>query len=180
MRNSGATEPPGGAPRRVLTFLRRLPEREVARVLFQRTRVVVLELVGPLSRERPIGRETGDSEVDVAAGLVCMTSGDELFDQRHDLGDRLGGKRLRVRHLEPERRRVLEVPPGGLTGSRSARARSGLIDLVVDVGDVVDVRDVIAALAEPVSQPGEDDEGHRVPDVGPLVHGGATDVHPHL
>ena len=63
-----------------------------------------------------------------------------------------------VGHLEPERRRVLEVPRGRLARPRGARPGRSLVDLVVDVGDVVDVRDVVAALAQPVAQPGEDDE----------------------
>ena len=39
---------------------------------------------------------------------------------------------------EPEVADVLEVPGGRLLGQRGARARRGVVDLVVHVGDVVD------------------------------------------
>ena len=53
------------------------------------------------------------------------------------------------------------------------------VDLVVDVGDVVDERDVVTHHLQPRSPPHADDEGPRVADVSARVHGRAADVHPH-
>ena len=41
---------PRRVPRRVLTLLRRLPEREVARILLARVRLLLLDLIRPLAR----------------------------------------------------------------------------------------------------------------------------------
>ena len=140
----------------------------------------LLDLIEPVAGEGAVAREARDPEVDVPARLVGMTGVDQLLDQRDDLRDRLRRERLLVRHLEAERSGVLQVPGGRITRARGAGAGRGLVDLVVDVGDVVDVGHLVAALAEPVAEPGEDDERDGVADVRPLVDGRAADVHPHL
>ena len=70
---AGPPRPPRRVPRRVLALLRRLPEREVAGILLQRARLLVLDLVGALTRERPVALEARDPEVDVSPGLVRVT-----------------------------------------------------------------------------------------------------------
>ena len=87
----------------------RLPEREVARVLLERALLLLLGRVAGrrlvvVSPGKPsVVLEAADAEVDVAAGLVGEVALDQLFDQRDDLGDRLGGLRLVVRSPETER-----------------------------------------------------------------------------
>ena len=102
----------------------------------------------------------------------------KLLDQHDDLRHRLRGERKRIGHPETEALRVLEVPGGRLEGSLGAPAGRGLVDLVVDVGDVVHEPYRMAPLAQPPRQPREDDEGPGVADVGPLVDRRATDVDP--
>src|SRR5207302_4222436 len=67
---------PAPSPRRVppgvLVRFVRLPEREVARILLQRVRLLGLveEPVGALAGELPVLRIAGDAEVDVALDVV--------------------------------------------------------------------------------------------------------------
>src|SRR5438876_1878485 len=67
---AGTPAAPGRVPGGVLTFFRRLPEGEVARVLLEGARVVVLELLRPLARQAAVLGEASDAEVDVTACLV--------------------------------------------------------------------------------------------------------------
>ena len=89
---------------------------------------------------RPYSGKLRDAEVDVALDRVGEAALDELLDERDDLRDVLGHLRQVVGHPEPEVADVLEVPGGRALGELGARARRGLVDLVVDVGDVVDER----------------------------------------
>src|SRR5437667_5968770 len=70
--------PPRRIPRRVLARLVRLPEREVARVLLERVRLLLLDLVGTLARKPPVVGESPDAEVDIAADGVRVARVDEL------------------------------------------------------------------------------------------------------
>ena len=97
--------------------------------------------------------------------------------KRDDLVHRLGHLRPEVDLVEPEAARVLEVPLGRLARALGARARRRLVDLVVDVGDVVHERDVVAALAQPALVPAREHERARVADVGAGIDGRAADVH---
>ena len=99
----------------------------------------------------------------------------KLHDRRH----RLGRLREVVGHAEPEIAGVLEVPLGRALGELGARARRGVVDLVVDVGDVVDELRVVAGRLQPRAQPHADDERARVADVRARVHRRAADVHAH-
>ena len=90
-------------------------------------------------REPAVVREAGDAEVDVAARLVREAGGDQLLDHRDLVGDRL---RRRVGSTSgrpsPRSARVLEVPVASRGAASSALAPGrGVVDLVVDVGDVV-------------------------------------------
>ena len=72
----------------------------------------------------------------------------------------------------------MQVPSGCLACELVTTAGSRLVDLVVHVRDVVDEGHVVSTPTQPVAEPGEDDEGPRVPDVRALVNGRAADVHP--
>jgi len=102
-----------------------------------------------LTGQPPVVREARDAVVDVSVGFVGEIALDELFDQADDLRNRLCCPRLVVRATEAEVFRVLDVPPTCVFGKLRARARSGVVDLVVDVGDVLDERYVVAPLAQP-------------------------------
>ena len=151
---SRAAPAPGRLPRRVLALLVRLPEREVARALLERALLFLLGrvpdgvLVEP-AREHAVVRVAVDPVVHVSAGRVRELAVDELLDQRDDLVDRLGRLRLVVGSPEAEVARVVDVPLGRLGGELGAAPGRGRVDLVVDVRDVLDQRDVIAFVLEP-------------------------------
>ena len=102
---------------------------------------------------------------------------DELRDEVDDLRNELGHLRHQVRHPEPEVASVLEVPGGRLFGEGGTRAGGGLVDLVVDVGDVVDEGHVVAGRLQPRPHPHPDDERTRIADVRAGVDGRAAEVH---
>ena len=135
---------------------------------------------GPLPGERAVRRESSDPEVDVPArprrrGRLrsAPRSGPRSRgSSRSPAAARPASRARRTRCPRDTTRRI--------SRARRARPRRGLVDLVVDVRDVVDVGDVVAPLPQPVAQPGEDDEGHRVADVRALVDRRAADVHADL
>ena len=76
---------------------------------------------------------------------------------------------------------VLHVARGHLArevGARDAERPGGVVDLVVDVGDVRHERDVVALVLEEPLEQREDDERARVADVDPVVDGRAAGVDP--
>ena len=147
---AGPALPPGRGPAGVLVGLARLPEREVERVLLQRlgARLLALvHLVGVAVRELAVAVEAADAEVDVAARLIGVPGLDQRLDQGDDLRDRLRGQRLGVGAAEPEPVGVLDVGGGHLgreLDPRAAGLARGVVDLVVDVGDVDDELRLVA------------------------------------
>ena len=99
--------------------------------------------------EAAVLRETRDPEVDVAGDLVGEATRDQVDDEVDDLVHRVGRPGEVIDRVEPETPRVLEVPLRRLGGTRGARTRGRRVDLVVHVGDVVNERHVVAALAQP-------------------------------
>ena len=153
---AGPAASPRRVPRRVLARLVRLPQREVARILLARVRLLLLDLLRPLPRELSVLGELRDAVVDVAVDLVRVTALDQLLDRGDDLRNQLARLRLLVGHAETEVRCVLEVPLRRARGELGTRTRRGVVDLVVDVRDVVDERRVVAALGEPAAEPHAD------------------------
>ena len=174
---AGTANSPRRLPERVLAFLVPLPEREIARILLERVLLLRFHLVGPLAGQPAVVGEAGDAVVDVALRLVGEAHGDELLDQGDDLRDRLGRLRLEVGPSEPELVRVLDVPAARVLGQLGARARGRRVDLVVDVGDVLCQRHVVAGASEPAREPHGQDERAGVADVDPLVDGWPANVH---
>src|SRR5207248_3394222 len=108
--------------------------------------------------ELPIVGEAVDAVVDVAARLVGEVTLDQLLDQSENLRYRLTRLGLEIGPAQPEISRVLDVPARRLLGKLATPPRRGRVDLVVDVGDVVHERRVVAAGTEPRAQPHADDE----------------------
>jgi hypothetical protein len=107
---------------------------------------------------------------------------DQRLDQRDDLGDRLAGERLVVGPLQAERARVRDVGLGHLARellARHAALAGGVVDLVVDVGDVGHEDRLVALVLEEALEQREHDERARVADVHPPVHGRAAGVDAH-
>ena len=96
---------------------------------------------GPVAGELPVVREARDAEVDVAVDLVGVPALDQLLDVLDDHRDVHRHLRQLVGHAEPESPRC---PPGTRRSpawrARRSSRRRGVVDLVVDVGDVVDER----------------------------------------
>ena len=177
---AGPPRPPRRVPGRVLVRLLTLPERKVALVLLQRALLLRDHLLELRAGQPPVVGEAGDAEVDVAVRRVGHVPLEQLLDELDDLRDRLGRARLEVGPPEAEVARVLEEPlrrPLGQLAARDSLLRGLGVDLVVDVGDVVDERHVVARLAQPVAEPHAEDERPRVADVDALVHGRPADVH---
>ena len=173
---------PGRVPVDVLPLLARLPEREVLRRLLELGRVVALALLHLL--ERPVGElavavEAGDAEVDVTARLVGVAALDQRLDQLDDLRDRLARLRLVVGAPDAERLGVRQVGVGHLARellAGDAAVAGGVVDLVVDVGDVGDEGRRVALVLEEALQQREDDVGPGVAYVYAAVHGGPARV----
>ena len=146
MCQPGRPRPHGDVPPGVLgRGLVGLPEREVARILLERARLLaLLDLVGLLAGEPAVVREARDPEVDVAAGAVGVPGLDQLLDEVDDLRHALRRLRQPIGHAQAEVARVLEVPLRRARRELGARARRRVVDLVVDVGDVVHELGVVA------------------------------------
>ena len=175
---------PHGDSHAVLIGLGRLPEREVDRVALVLAGLhprAGAQLVGLLPRELAVGREGAHREVDVAARLVRVAGDDQLGDQADDLSNRLGGQRLVVGPADAEPVGVVDVRLGHLGGQCGRRdpalVRQG-IDLLVDVGDVLDKRHRLAAPLEVALHETEHDERASVAHMDAAIDGRPADVHP--
>ncbi len=183
---SGPALAPRRRPGRVLALLARLPEREVepvALALAAARLLALVHLVGIAVGELSVAVEAADGEVDVAVGLVGVAGFDQRLDQRHDLGHGVGRPRLGVGASEAEPVGVLLVEPDHL-GRVLCRADpgrgGGLVDLVVDVGDVDDDLGPAADVGEVAPEQHRHGEGARVADVDPRVDGRPAGVDPDL
>ena len=183
---AGAPAAPGRVPRGVLALLLALPQREVERVPLAVGALDALALVHLLdvaAGQLPVGGQRAHAEVDVPVGHVGVVGVHERGDQVDDRADRLRGQRLVVGAAEPEPVGVGHVGGGHLARELvrgDARLDRGVVDLVVDVGDVDHQRDREALVLEEAL---EQQEGHvrpRVADVHARVHGGpaGVDAHP--
>ena len=178
MCQPGRPRPHGESHDRVLVRFRRLPQREVARILLARVRLLLFDLVEALTAESAVLRVARDSEVHVPVGLVGEASLHELLDHRDLVGDGLDRRRLDVGAAETEPIGVLDVPARGIGGELRACARRGVVDLVVDVRDVDDELRLVARLLEPAREPQrEHRDRKRVANVDALVDRRSAEVH---
>ena len=99
--------PPWRIPRRVLSRLRRLPERKVLGRTLERALLFRLHALDLLPREASIAGIGRDAEIDVSARFVRVPAVDELLDEGDDGFDRLRRLRERIGHSEAEVARVL-------------------------------------------------------------------------
>ena len=112
------------------------------------------------------------AEVDVAVDRVGGAVVEQRLDQVDDRLDRLGGQRLVIGPPEAQPLGVGEVVRGHLArqvGARHAQRARGVVDLVVDVGDVGDERHLVALVLEEALEQRGDDVGPRVADVDAVV-----------
>ena len=177
---------PGRGPAR-LAGLGGLPQHEVERIAL---RLIDLDAgAGPqvaelLAGQLAVALEAADRIEHVAVGgRVGVALLDQRLDHRDDLGDIGGRPRLVLGDLDAERREVLLVradEPRGQRLGRLAVLGGAVDDVVVDVGDVPDVRDLEAAVPQVAAHDVEGDQRAGVANVAVVVDGESTDVHLHV
>ena len=133
--------------------------------------------------EAPVLRERGDPEVDRAVRRVGVAARGQALDESDHVRDVLGRPRHVLRPLHPQRLHVLLEAADVLR--REAREvlarRLGLLDdAVVHVGHVHDLAHAVAEVRERAPQHVDRHEGPEVPDVRPVVDGGAAGVEAEL
>ena len=143
---AGASLPPRAVPGR-LAGLRPLPQGEVGRVALELPRLhprTRLELLQHAAGELAVAGQGGDVEVHIAFRVVGVAALDKRPDHRHHLGDMLCRTRLDVRGEDVQRFTrpvvLLTVAVRDLLRRDTLGLRAG-DDLVLDIGDVLDVRD---------------------------------------
>ena len=166
---------PGRVPGGVLALLLGLPEREVERILLAIGAFDPLALVHVVDRamaQRAVVGVRAHAEVDVAVDRVGRAVVEQGLDQVLDRLDRLGGQRLAIGPPQAQALGVGEVVRGHLArqvGARHAERPRGVVDLVVDVGDVGDERHLVALVLEEALEQRGDDVGPRVADMDAVV-----------
>ena len=172
---------PRRRPRRLARLLG-LPQREVAR-----DRACLRPRSRPGARRRacartalPYSRVAADVEVDVPARGVRVAVVDEALHHLDHLRDVAGGPRLdgRRQHAQlVDRPSEGPLERRGPLPPRPARLGGLVQDLVFDVRDVADERDVVVVGEQPAPQHVECDAAAYVADMGVALHRGATQVH---
>ena len=120
-------------------------------------------------------------EVDIAFGLVGDLIIDHRLDHLDDLGDFLGGPGIEVRGKDVESLHLFEVEadvPLGKLVNRFTLLGGAVDHLVVNVREVFDELDLVAAEFEVAPEDVEYDRPHGMSDVGLGVGREAADVHP--
>ena len=164
-----------------------LPDRKVGGIFLQvvfhlaaQLTVAALEVVQLEVAQLAVLGVALDPEIDVAVlGNVGVAALDEVLHDVQNLLDMLGGAGLDGGLFAVETGGVLEVLGLEALGDLlhgGALFLSLFDELIVDVGDVGDVDDLVAAVLEVAAQGIEDDERAGVADVDIVVDGGAADV----
>ena len=162
-----------------------LPQDEVPRILLV---VFVHVHAGPSPNslpvqlgQLPVVPEGLDPEIDRSVLLVGVASGLKLPDQGHHVIDVIGRVNGSVGFLDAQPIAVLEKGPGKAVRKGSELSdglRFGVPDgLVVNVGDVHDVKDPKALVPQIALQNVLEDEGSEVSDVDKVIHRRTAGVH---
>ena len=183
---AGAAHAVGAFPGR-LAGLGGLPDSEVGGVFLQvilhlaaQLAVAALQIVQLEVAELAVLRVALDAEVDVAVlGHIGVAGVDQVLDDVQNLLDVLGGAGLDGGLFAVQTGGILEVLGLEALGDflhGSTLFLALLDELVIDVGDVGDIDDLVAAVLKVTAQGVEDDERAGVADVDIVVDGGAADV----
>ena len=171
---------PGTVPTR-LSFLGSLPESEVGGVAFPIGRLATFALkrlprtVGQLA----VFLVFGDIEKDIAVHLIGITAVNQLLDERNDGRNVLSRLGHVVDLIDAECPEVGKVVFGHLSsqfGHGDASSDRALDELVIDVGDVHDPRDVVSVVDEVTFDRIENDGADHVADVSLVVDGWAAEI----
>ncbi len=181
---AGAPVAPGGIPTRQVAG-RRLPQHEIARIALVRRHFHARtgeHLLGIAARQLAVALEAGHGEQHMAFRGIGMPVVDQALDHVDDLGDMARRRGLQVRRTHAQRAHVLAVGGGELVGDdrdRHALFAGGVVDLVVDVGDVAGVGQPAIAAAQHVGQYAKHHGSARIADVHVVVDRRPAHVHGH-
>ena len=190
--HGGALDVPAGAAlaeRRLpvgLAGLSGLPQREVHRMLLVLVHLdarASLQILQVLAGELAVAAKGLGVKVDAVAALIGQALVHQLLHQRDDLGDVLGGLGVDGGLAHAQRLDVLEVLGDKALAQLldGGALLVGAVDhLVVDVGEVLHERHVVAAPLQVPAQHVEHDERTRVADVNVVVDRRAAGVDAHL
>ena len=144
------------------------------------TRAPSISSSGSWPESAPYGRIAAHREVHVAARLVGVAGGDQLLDQGDDLGapSRSPAARRRAGRCPAGwcRRCTRRAISRGELGRADAPLPGGGVDLLVDVGDVLDQVNGSTAPLQVALHQLEDDVRPGVAHVDAAVDGGPADV----
>ena len=172
---------PGTIPGR-FARLGRFPEREVQRISFLFARLNAysrLELVEIAPRQLGVLGIRSDRKIHVPLRFVGEPALDQRPNERDDLRQVIAHLRRDVRLDQSQRPRIF---PELFHEARCQRDRvlaaiAGCIDdLVVDVGEIADVGDLEAAVAQIADDDIESGEGPRIADVDEVVDRGTSHI----
>ncbi len=180
-----AAAAPGGVPAG-LVGAGRLPEGEVQGIALLLPHLhadAAAHLLHVATGEEAVLRIAADAEVDVAVHGVGVATLDESLDEGDDLRDVLGDQRVDRGRLDVQLPGVLvvqgDVPLRHLPEVHPLLA-GAVDDLVVHVGEVLDVGHLVAQVLQVAADHVARHEGEHVPHVGLVLDGHAADVHAHL
>ena len=170
-----------------LTFLGRLPQHEVQRVVLaflHRHALTGAQLVKRLARQLAVTREFAHGIVHVAASTpISQPFFLEDADHGQHLRHIVGRTRLQRRRLDIEGANILVHGRNHLVGQRAdgdAALDCPLDDLVVDIGDVAHIGDLVAAELEPALHHIESHHHACMADMAKVVDGHAAHIHADL
>ena len=183
---AGAAVAPGALPVG-LAGLGRLPDCEIGGVLLQvvvhtaaQLTVAALEVVEVQMAQLAVAGVGLDAEVDIpVAGHIGVAGVHEVLDDVDDLADMLGSAGAHGGGLDVQTVGIPDVLGLKLAGDllhRGAFLLALFDELVINIGDVGDIVDLVAAVFQIAAQRIKDDHRARVADVDIVVNRRAADI----
>ena len=178
---------PRGRPARQI-IARGFPQHEIHRIALvgrhfnPRARDHVIDRP---PRQRAIAREAADIEQHMPLGRIGMAARDQPFDHADHRGDIFGRAGFMGGAQRAKRVHIGVIPADGFIGDvadRTARLGGLGVDLVIHVGEVADIGHRICAIdmAQQTEQRVKHHHRAGIADMGAVIDGGTTDIHPHL
>ena len=190
--HGGALDVPAGAPASPgtvpadLVVRGELPEGEVPRVALLRVHLhagagLDAQVLRASGQAAVVG-EVGHREVDALRGGIGDAAVDEMLHRRHDVGHGAGDRGVLVGMAHAQAVEHVEIGPRLLLGVFERVLPNGtraVDDLVVDVGEVLQVPHLVAAVLQVAPDDVHVDEHEAVADVGRGLGRHAADVDAH-
>ena len=183
---AGAAVAPGALPVR-LAGLGSLPDCEIGGVFLQvvvhlaaQGTVAALQIIEVEVAQLAVVRVRLDAEIDIAVARDIGVAGlHQILDDTDDLTDMLGRTGTHGRRHDIQAVGILDVLSLKLAGNLlhgGSLLLSLLDELVINIGDVGDIVDLVAAVFQIAAQRIKDDHRARVADVDIVVNRRAADI----